>query len=122
FSVVDIDQGAIGDILDYLGRQGLFVDIILGIITTELMNFLINKGGSFEIAAVVPPYVMRTFRALVPFMLILPLVWALAWIVWANFGVTIPQLVLDIFSPLVTASNSYFAAIGMILLMQILWT
>lgn len=122
FPVVDIEQVPFGDILDYLGGQGLFVAIILGILTTELMKFLLNKGVSFEMPAGVPPYVMRTFRALVPFMLILPLVWALAWIVWANFGVTIPQLVLDIFSPLVTASNSYFAAIGMILLMQILWT
>nr|WP_253286823.1 PTS transporter subunit EIIC [Virgibacillus sp. MSJ-26] len=122
FPVVDIEQVAFGDILQYLGGQGLFVAIILGIITTELMRFLLNKGISFEMPAGVPPYVMRTFRALVPFMIILPLVWALAWIVWANFGVTIPQLVLDAFSPLVTASNSYFAAIGMILLMQILWT
>lgn len=122
FPVVDIEKVPFGDILDYLGGQGLFVAIILGILTTEAMRFLIRKGVTFEMPAGVPPYVMRTFRALVPFLIILPLVWALAWIVWANLGVTIPQLVLDAFSPLVSASNSYWAAIGMILLMQILWT
>lgn len=122
FPVVDIEQVAFGEILNYLGGQGLFVAIILGIITTELMRFLINKGFSFEMPAGVPPYIMRTFRAIIPFMIILPLVWILAWIVWANFGVTIPQLVLDIFSPLVAASNSYLAALGMILLMLILWS
>ncbi|WP_163971488.1 PTS sugar transporter subunit IIC [Oceanobacillus halotolerans] len=122
FPVVDIEQVAFGEILQYLGGQGLFVAIILGIITTELMRFLINKGVAFEMPAGVPPYVLRTFRALLPFMLILPLVWIVAWIVYANTGVTIPQLVLDIFSPLVTASNSYWAALGMILLMLILWS
>lgn len=122
FPVTAIEKVPFGDILNYLGGQGLFVAIILGILTTEAMRFLINKGVTFELPAGVPPYVMRTFRALVPFMIILPLVWILAWIVWANFGVTIPQLVLDLFSPLVAASNSYWAALGMILLMLILWS
>ncbi|MBA4603241.1 PTS sugar transporter subunit IIC [Thermoactinomyces mirandus] len=122
FPVTAIENVPFGDILNYLGGQGLFVAIILGILTTEAMRFLINKGVTFELPAGVPPYVMRTFRALVPFMIILPLVWILAWIVWANFGVTIPQLVLDLFSPLVAASNSYWAALGMILLMLILWS
>lgn len=122
FPVTDITKIPFGDILNYLGGQGLFIAIILGILTTEAMRFLINKGVTFEMPAGVPPYVMRTFRALIPFMIILPLVWAIAWIVWANFEVTLPQLVLDLFSPLVSASNSYWAALGMILLMLILWS
>ena len=122
FPVTDITQVPFGEILDYLGGQGLFVAILLGIMTTELMAFFIKKGFAFEMPAGVPPYVMRTFRALVPFMVILPLVWAMEWIVWSNFGITIPQAVLNIFKPLVSASNSYFAAIGMSLLMMILWS
>lgn len=122
FPMTDITQVPFGEILNYLGGQGLFVAIILGILTTEAFRFLTNKGLTFEMPAGVPPYVMRTFRALIPFMLILPAVWALAWIVWANFGVTLPQLVLDAFSPLVAASNSYWAAIAMIILMLLLWS
>ncbi|MFD1068063.1 PTS sugar transporter subunit IIC [Oceanobacillus locisalsi] len=121
FPVTDIEQVAFGDILQYLGGQGLFVAIILGILTTEAMRFLIKKGVTFEMPAGVPPYVMRTFRVIIPFMIILPIVWIISWIVWANFGITIPQAVLDIFSPLVTVSNSYWATLGMILLMLILW-
>ncbi|UJL45608.1 PTS sugar transporter subunit IIC [Virgibacillus sp. NKC19-16] len=121
FPVTDIEQVPFGEILQYLGGQGLFVAIILGILTTEAMNFLIKKGVTFEMPAGVPPYVMRTFRAVIPFMIILPLVWIVSWIVWANFGITIPQAVLDLFSPLVAASNSYWAALGMILLMLVLW-
>lgn len=122
FPMTDIEQVPFGEILQYFGGQGLFVAIILGILTTEAMRFLINKGITFEMPAGVPPYVMRTFRALIPFLLILPAVWILAWIVWANFAVTIPQAVLNLFSPLVTASNTYWAAVGMILLMLVLWS
>lgn len=121
FPVVDITKVPFGDILNYLGGQGLFVAIVLGILTTEGMRFFNKKGLTIKMPDGVPPYVMRTFNSLLPFMIILPIVWAIAWIVWANLGVTIPQLVLDLFSPLVTASNSYFAAFGMILLMMLLW-
>lgn len=122
FPVKDISKVPFGDILNYLGGQGLFVAILLGILTTELMSFFIKKGITFEMPAGVPPYIMRTFRVLVPFMIILPLAWTIEWICWANFGITLPQAVLDLFKPLVSASNSYPAALGMILLMMILWS
>ncbi|WP_374723905.1 PTS sugar transporter subunit IIC [Calidifontibacillus erzurumensis] len=122
FPVIDITQISFGEVLNYLGGQGLFVAIILGIFTTEGMRWLQKSGLSIKMPDGVPPYVLRTFNSLVPFMLIIPTVWALSWIVWANFGVTIPQLVLDLFSPLVAASNSYWAALGMIVLMMLLWS
>lgn len=122
FPVVDITEVPFGEILNYLGGQGLFVAIVLGILTTEGMRFFNKKGLTIKMPDGVPPYVMRTFNSLLPFMIILPIVWAIAWIVWANLGVTIPQLVLNLFSPLVTASNSYWAALGMIILMMLLWS
>ena len=122
FPVVDITQVPFGEILNYLGGQGLFVAIILGILTTEGMRWFRKKGIAIKLPDSVPPYVLRTFNSLLPFMVILPIVWALAWIVWANFGVTIPQLVLDLFSPLVSVSNSYWSALGMIILMLLLWS
>lgn len=122
FPVTAIEAVPFGDILRYLGGQGLFVAIMLGILTTELMRFFLKKGLTFEMPAGVPPYVMRTFRAMLPFMVILPLVWIAQWIVWANFGITIPQAVLEIFKPLVAASNSYPAAVAMIFLMMLLWS
>lgn len=122
FPVVDIEQLEFGEVLSSLGDEGLFVAIILSIIVTELMDFLIKKGFTFEMPAGVPPYVMRTFRVIVPFLIILPLVWLLQWAIYANFGLTIPEAVMSIFAPLVTASNTYGGALVMILLMMILWS
>ncbi|WP_255343650.1 PTS transporter subunit EIIC [Geomicrobium sp. JCM 19039] len=75
FPMVDIEQIQFGEVLGMLGGEGLFVAIILSIIVTELMNFLIKKGITIEMPDGVPPYVMRTFRVLIPFMIIIPLVW-----------------------------------------------
>ncbi|SDJ09011.1 PTS sugar transporter subunit IIC [Natribacillus halophilus] len=122
FPVVDIEQVEFGQVLEFLGGEGLFVAIILSILVTELMNFFIKKGFTFEMPSSVPPYVLRSFRVLIPFMVILPLVWLLQWIVYANFDLTLPQAVMAIFQPLVTASNTYWAALVMILLMVVLWS
>nr|WP_184405794.1 PTS transporter subunit EIIC [Geomicrobium halophilum] len=121
FPVVDIEQIEFGQVLELLGGEGLFVAIILSILVTELMNFLIKKGFTFEMPPSVPPYVMRTFRVLIPFMIIIPLVWALQWTIYANFDMTLPQAIMALFQPLVAASNTYWAALGMILVMMVLW-
>src|SRR5699024_12017182 len=51
FPVTDITQVPFGDILNYLGGQGLYVAIILGILTTEAMRFLINTCFVFAMTS-----------------------------------------------------------------------
>ncbi|SES29855.1 PTS sugar transporter subunit IIC [Salisediminibacterium halotolerans] len=122
FPVQDITEVPFGEALAYLGGEGLFVSIIIGIVVTELMRFFVNKGLTIKMPPGVPPYVLRTFTALVPFLVILPATWIIQWIVWANFEVTLPQAVMALFEPLVAASNTYPAALGMILIMMVLWS
>ena len=64
FPVVDITQVPFGEILNYLGGQGLFVAIILGILTTEGMRWFRKKGIAIKLPDSVPPYVLRTFNSL----------------------------------------------------------
>ena len=122
FPVEDLEEIAFGEALAYLGGEGLFVSIIMGIVVTEVMRFFVTKGLTIKMPPSVPPYVLRTFTALVPFLVILPATWLIQWTVWANFGVTLPQAVMSLFEPLVAASNTYPAALGMILIMMVLWS
>lgn len=122
FPAVDITEVPFGQILDYLGGQGLFVAILVGIITAWIIRLFTQKGLVFEMPAGVPPYVTRTFRALIPFFVMTTLSWAVSWIVWANFNVTLPQLILDMFKPIVAVSDSYLAALAQIVLMMLLWS
>lgn len=122
FPATDVNKVKFGDVLNYLGSQGLFIAIILGIVATTVMKLFTQKGLIIKMPAGVPPYVVRTFRALIPFFVMITASWALEWIIWANLHITLPQLVLDIFKPLVAVSNTYPAAVLEIILMMLLWS
>ncbi|MDR3602052.1 MAG: PTS transporter subunit EIIC [Desulfosporosinus sp.] len=118
----DLTKVSFGDILNYLGGQGLFVAILIGIMTAKVMKLFTQKGLVIKMPAGVPPYVVRTFTALVPFFFMITFSWALEWIVWSHLQITVPQLVLEIFKPLVAVSDSYPAALAEIILMMLLWS
>lgn len=122
FPAEDVTKVPFGDVLNYLGGQGLFVAIILGVLTTHVVKLFTKKGLVIKMPAGVPPYVVRTFNALVPFIVMITFSWAVEWIVWLNLKITLPQLVLDIFKPLVAVSNTYPAALLEIILMMLLWS
>lgn len=122
FPASDVTKVKFGDVLTYLGGEGLFVAIILGILTTVVVRFFTKKGLIIKMPAGVPPYVVRTFSALIPFFIMITFTWAVEWIVWANYHITLPELVLEIFMPLVAVSNSYPAAVLEVVLMMLLWS
>ncbi|EIW00584.1 PTS sugar transporter subunit IIC [Thermoanaerobacter siderophilus] len=122
FPATDVTKVTFGDVLNYLGGQGLFVAIIIGIISAIVVRFFNKSGLVIKMPEGVPPYVVRSFLALVPMFVMIVSAWIVEWIVWANFHITLPQLVLDLFKPLVAASNSYPAALAEIILMMLLWS
>ncbi|EGD51490.1 PTS system, lactose/cellobiose family IIC subunit [Thermoanaerobacter ethanolicus JW 200] len=122
FPATDVTKATFGDVLNYLGGQGLFVAIIIGIITAIVVRLFNKSGLVIKMPEGVPPYVVRSFLALVPMFVMIVSAWIVEWIVWANFHITLPQLVLDLFKPLVAASNSYPAALAEIILMMLLWS
>ncbi|HHY80532.1 MAG TPA: PTS sugar transporter subunit IIC [Thermoanaerobacter sp.] len=122
FPATDVTKVTFGDVLNYLGGQGLFVAIIIGIITAIVVRLFNKSGLVIKMPEGVPPYVVRSFLALVPMFVMIVSAWIVEWIVWANFHITLPQLVLDLFKPLVAASNSYPAALAEIILMMLLWS
>lgn len=122
FPAEDITKVSFGDALNYLGGQGLFIAIIVGIVTPIVVRFFNQRGLVIKMPEGVPPYVVRSFMALVPMFVMIVLAWSAEWIVWSNYRITLPQLVIDVFKPLVSASNSYPAALAEIILMMLLWS
>lgn len=122
FPATDVTKVTFGNVLNYLGGQGLFVAIIIGIITAIVVRFFNKSGLVIKMPEGVPPYVVRSFLALVPMFVMIVSAWIVEWIVWTNLHITLPQLVLDLFKPLVAASNSYPAALAEIILMMLLWS
>ncbi|MBE3559080.1 MAG: PTS sugar transporter subunit IIC [Ktedonobacteraceae bacterium] len=129
--VTDLNRVSLGELLPYLGGQGLLVAILLGILTTEVMYRFRNSRFTIRLPKTVPPNVKRAFEALVPTLLLLTAVWALEWLVSSQIylgsdgklhQLTIPVLLMRLFQPLVVVQDSYPAALLEIILMMLLWS
>jgi PTS system cellobiose-specific IIC component len=129
--VQDLTQLKLGEILPYLGGQGLLVAIIVGLLTTEVIYRFRNSRFTIKLPKTVPPNVKRAFEALVPTLLLLTAIWLLEWFVSSHtftgsdgklHALTIPILLMQAFQPLVVVQDSYPAALLEIILMMLLWS
>ncbi len=128
--VSDLTNLRLGDVLPYLGGQGLLVAILIGIMTTEVMRWFRGSRFTIRLPKTVPPNVTRAFEALVPTFLLLTAVWALEWFISSHTFImdgkpaqmTLPILLMRAFQPLVVVQDSYPAALLEIVLMMMLWS
>ncbi|GAA0068215.1 PTS sugar transporter subunit IIC [Clostridium perfringens] len=72
--------------LKYLGTSGLFVGIIVAIITTEIFTFLIRKNFVIKMPDTVPPNVSRAFSSIIPGLFIITF-WFLILILFQYLGI-----------------------------------
>lgn len=129
--VRDLTTLSLGDILPYLGGEGLLVGILVGILTTEVVRRFRGSRFTIRLPKSVPPNVTRAFEALVPAVLLLTFIWALEWFVSSHTFIgtdghlhqlTIPILLERVFQPLILVQDSYPAALIEIVLMMLLWS
>ena len=134
--VRDLTTMPLGEILPYLGGQGLLVAILMGILATEVMRRFRGSRFTINLPKTVPPNVKRAFEALIPTFLLLTTVWALEWFVSSHTymvmdstthklitqQLTLPMLLMNLFQPLVIVQDSYPAALLEIVLMMLLWS
>ncbi|MGL4742539.1 MAG: PTS sugar transporter subunit IIC [Sarcina sp.] len=107
----------------FMGGAGLFVAIIVALITTEI--FVKLSGNPKLIVKMpdgVPPAVSKSFAALLPTIIIIVLV-AIAKFIFVKVGVLdIHQALFNIIqAPLQNVLGSFWGFIGLILIQQLLW-
>lgn len=128
--ITDLNNLKLGEILPYLGGEGLLVAIFIGILTGEVVYRFRSSRFTIKLPKSVPPNVRRAFEALVPTIILLTSVWLLEWFVSSHtytdggtvHQLTIPVLLMRAFQPLVVVQNSYPAAVLEIVLMMLLWS
>jgi len=122
---------SLGEVLPYLGGEGLLVGILVGILTTEVVRRFRGSRFTIRLPKSVPPNVTRAFEALVPAVLLLTVVWGLEWFVSSHTFIgtdsklhqlTLPILLERVFQPLILVQDSYPAALIEIVLMMLLWS
>ncbi|MHA4091852.1 PTS cellobiose transporter subunit IIC [Bacillus cereus] len=114
-------EGAIPAAL--MGSQGLFVAMIIALISTELYRFIVQKKIIIKMPETVPPAVTRSFAALVPGFIVVTVIWILRLIIEnTSFG-SIHNIVGQILQePLSVLGASLWGAIIAVILVHVLWS
>lgn len=109
--------------VEWVGSKGLFVAMILAIISTEIYRKIIQKNIVIKLPEGVPPAVARSFVALIPGFTVLCVVWVARLIIELTPFKSFHNIVTVLLSkPLSTLGGSLFGAIVAVLLIQLLWS
>jgi PTS system cellobiose-specific IIC component len=111
-----------GWVARFFEGPGLFAAIVVGILSVELYRFLLKrKVGYIKLPDAVPEALSSTFESLVPSAIIATAAALLNLALNLIFKVTLPEMVILIFSPLAAAVDNVVGTGFATLLQQILW-
>ena len=105
----------------YLGGTGIFTTIIVAIFTVEMVRFLKKHNIGIKLPEQVPEKIRHSFNMLIPALVIMVTLYPLNLLIQAQFGMLLPEAIMAIFKPLVSASDSLGAILLATLLCHILW-
>ncbi|MDN6641181.1 MAG: PTS sugar transporter subunit IIC [Tetragenococcus sp.] len=107
---------------DYLGSQGLFIAIIIGLITGGIFQWFINHDIRIKMPEAVPPAVSSSFSALIPGAVVISLFGAIyALFAWADWG-NIHELIMNVLSgPLGLLADTLAGTIIAVMLNSLFW-
>lgn len=109
--------------VQWMGSQGLFVAMILGLVSAEIYRKIIQKNIVIKLPDGVPPAVAKSFIALIPSLAVIILVWVVRLIIELTPFESIHNIVTLLLSkPLGLLGGSLFGAIIAVLLVQLLWS
>ncbi|MBA4492884.1 PTS cellobiose transporter subunit IIC [Paenactinomyces guangxiensis] len=107
----------------WMGSKGIFVAMVLAILSTEIYRWFVQKKLVFKMPAGVPPSVTKSFAAIVPGLVVLTIVWLLRLLIeQTEFG-NIHNIIAALLSePLKQLGGSLIGTLIAVLLMQLFWS
>ncbi|MDA0150012.1 PTS sugar transporter subunit IIC [Vibrio sp. LaRot3] len=104
-----------------LGGTAVFTGVFSAFFSVELYRFMKKHNITIRMPDQVPPAIARSFEVLLPVLAVLLTLYPFSVWVQIQFDMLIPELILEAFKPLVSASNSLPAILGALILCQLLW-
>ncbi|PJC87080.1 PTS sugar transporter [Vibrio sp. HA2012] len=105
----------------FMGGTGIFTSVMCAFFSVELYRFMKKHNITIRMPEQVPPAIARSFEALLPVVAVFLTLYPLSLFFQNQFGMLIPDAVMAMFKPLVSASNTLPAIIGALLVCQMLW-
>lgn len=106
---------------DYFSGQGIFTAIITALYTSEVYAWLKRHNIIIRLPKEVPTGVARSFEILIPVIVIVATLHPLNLLIESWTGMIIPQAIMHLLAPLVSASDSLPAVLISVLVCQVLW-
>ncbi|MBZ2174900.1 PTS sugar transporter subunit IIC [Schnuerera sp. xch1] len=107
----------------YMGSQGLFVAIIIAIVTVEIYRLIVNKNLIIKMPEGVPEAVGRAFGALIPGLVVVLVFWVIRLSLNSFFKLSIFDVVERVLqTPLKQLGGSFLGGLIAVLLIQVLWS
>ncbi|MGL5051879.1 MAG: PTS sugar transporter subunit IIC [Fusobacteriaceae bacterium] len=108
---------------NWLGSKGMFIAMIIGIVTANIFKFFVNKKILIKMPDGVPPEVIKSFEALIPGTVILSLALLLRiGMMNTEYG-TIHDFVYKVLAmPLRVLGTSFFGSLLTVFSISILWS
>ena len=101
--------------------RGIFTAILTAIYTTEVYALLKRKNITIRLPKEVPTGVARSFEILIPVIVIVATLHPLNLLVASRTGMIIPEAIMHLLQPLVSASDTLPAVLLSVLICRILW-
>lgn len=108
--------------LKWMGSSGLFLGMIVALISTRLFVAMVRKGWTIKMPDGVPPTVVKSFEALIPSFVVVTMMFLVNWLVsLTSYGN--PQDVIFTFlqTPLLSLGNTLGAMIIAYLFLHFFW-
>lgn len=104
-----------------LGCVGIFTAVIVAIYVTELTRFLKHHNIGIRLPSQVPANIKQSFDLLIPILAVIITLYPISMGVQALFDQLLPQAIMALFQPLISAADSLPAILLAVLICHLLW-
>lgn len=106
-----------------MGSKGLFVAMLIAMVSTEIYRFIIQKNIVFKMPDGVPPAVSKSFIALIPGFIVITVIWILRLLVEQTDFESLHNIVgIILGKPLGVLGGSLLGSLVAVFLVQLLWS
>jgi len=100
---------------------GIFTAILVAVYTTELIRFLKQHNIGISLPEQVPAKIKQSFDLLIPILAVVITLYPLSLLVQHQFNLLLPQAIMALFQPLISAADSLPAILLAVLIGHLLW-
>ncbi|MHA4990702.1 PTS sugar transporter subunit IIC [Cetobacterium somerae] len=107
-------------VMTYLGADGLFIAIILSLLTVEITMLIEKLDWKFK-GEHIPPAVLSFMNALIPLLVNIIIIYGLSVTIFVYTGKDIPSLIMMILTPALTIGNNIWGYVAIVVFGNLLW-